>query len=155
LLDAYADGHKYVFGQRVGVFGDPELVAGIAGFLAEIGARPVLCATGARNRALRLALQSLPADDERVVLEDSHYGAIEDACGRLKLDLLIGSSKGYRMARALGVPLVRAGFPVHDRIGAGRLLLVGYRGTMQFFDAVVNTLLEAKQAASPVGFSYL
>lgn len=155
LLDAYADGHKYVFGQRVAVYGDPELVAGVAGFLAEIGARPILCATGARNRALGPALEGLPKDDERVVLEDSHYGAIEEACRALKPDLLIGSSKGYRMARALGVPLLRAGFPIHDRIGAGRLLLVGYRGTMQLFDGIVNTLLDAKQAASPIGFSYL
>jgi nitrogenase molybdenum-iron protein NifN len=155
LLDAYADGHKYVFGQRVAVYGDPELVAGIAGFLGEIGARPILCATGARNRALKPALESLPPDPERVILEDTHYGAIEEACRELKPDLLIGSSKGYRMARALGVPLLRAGFPIHDRIGAGRLLLVGYRGTMQLFDGIVNTLLEAKQAASPIGFSYL
>jgi nitrogenase molybdenum-iron protein NifN len=155
LLDAYADGHKYVFGQRVGVYGDPEFVAGIAGFLAEIGARPILCATGARNRALGPALQGLPPDDERVILEDTHYGAIEAACRALEPDLLIGSSKGYRMARALAVPLLRAGFPIHDRIGAGRLLQVGYRGTMQLFDGVVNTLMEAKQAASPVGFSYL
>jgi nitrogenase molybdenum-iron protein NifN len=155
LLDAYADGHKYVFGQRVAVFGDPEPVAAIAGFLAEIGARPILCATGARNRTLRAALENLPADPDRVVLEDTHYGAIEAACRELKPDLLIGSSKGYRMARALGVPLLRAGFPIHDRIGASRILQVGYRGTMQLFDSVVNALLDAKQTASPVGFSYL
>src|SRR5450631_4514719 len=60
LLDAYADGHKYVFGKRVAVFGEPEQVAAIALFLAEIGARPVVCATGARNRALKPALGNLP-----------------------------------------------------------------------------------------------
>ena len=155
LLDAYADGHKYVFGKRVAVYGDPELVAGLAGFLAEIGARPVLCATGARNRALRAALSALPDGAVEEVLEDTDFGAIEAACERLKPELLIGSSKGYRMARALGVPLLRAGFPIHDRLGAGRLLHVGYRGTMQLFDSVVNTLLDAKQSSSAIGFSYL
>ena len=155
LLDAYADGHKYVFGKRVGVYGDPELVAGVAGFLAEIGARPVLCATGARNRALEPALAKIPDGIVETILEDTDFGAIEAAGQRLKLDLLIGSSKGYRMSRTLGVPLIRAGFPIHDRIGAGRLLLVGYRGTMQLFNTVVNALLEAKQSSSPIGFSYL
>jgi nitrogenase molybdenum-iron protein NifN len=155
LLDAYADGHKYVFGKRVGVYGDPEFVAGVAGFLAEIGARPVLCATGARNRTLKEVLEKIPHGGIEEILEDTDYGAIETACQKHKLDLLIGSSKGYRMSRALGVPLIRAGFPIHDRIGAGRLLLVGYRGTMQLFDLVVNALLEAKQNSSPVGFSYL
>ncbi|MGD0836266.1 MAG: nitrogenase iron-molybdenum cofactor biosynthesis protein NifN [Polyangia bacterium] len=155
LLDAYADGHKYVFGKRVAVYGDPELVAGLAGFLAEIGARPVLCATGARNRALRDALADLPAGAVEEVLEDTDFGSIETACARLKPELLIGSSKGYRVARTLAIPLLRAGFPIHDRLGAGRLLHVGYRGTMQLFDSVVNTLLDAKQSSSAVGFSYL
>jgi nitrogenase molybdenum-iron protein NifN len=65
--------------RRIAVYGDPELVAGLAGFLAEIGARPVLCATGARNRALRSALGNLPAGSVEEVLEDTDFGAIEAA----------------------------------------------------------------------------
>jgi nitrogenase molybdenum-iron protein NifN len=155
LLDAYADGHKYVFGKRVALYGDPELVAGLAGFFAEIGARPVLCATGARNRALRPALDGLPRGLVEEILEDTDFGHIEEAANRLKPDLFVGSSKGYRTARALGVPLIRVGFPIHDRIGAGRILHLGYRGTTQLFDTVVNTLLDAKQSSSPIGYSYL
>jgi nitrogenase molybdenum-iron protein NifN len=155
LLDAYADGHKYVSGKRVAVYGDPEWVAGIATFLAEIGARPVLCATGARNRALAAALEGLKPGLVEEVLEDTDYAKIESACKVHKPDMLIGSSKGYRMARTLGVPLLRMGFPIHDRVGAGRLLGVGYRGTMQLLDGIINTLLEQQQSASPVGYSYL
>ena len=155
LLDAYADGHKYVFGKRVAVFGEPEQVAAIALFLAEIGARPVVCATGARNRALKPALGGLPGGLAEAILEDTHFGAIEEACRTHKPDLIIGSSKGYRMARELGVPLLRIGFPIHDRIGAGRLLSVGYRGTLRLFDAIVNTLLENQQNQSAIGYSYL
>jgi nitrogenase molybdenum-iron protein NifN len=59
------------------------------------------------------------------------------------------------MARSVGAPLIRVGFPIHDRIGAGRLLHIGYRGTMRLFDELVNTLLDRQQTASSVGFSYL
>jgi nitrogenase molybdenum-iron protein NifN len=155
LLDAYADGHKYVFGKRVGLYGDPELVAALARFLAEIGARPVVCATGARNRALRPALAELPAGAVEEILEDTDFGRLEAACRDKQLDLLIGNSKGYRMSRELKVPLIRAGFPIHDRVGANRQLLLGYRGTMALFDLIINALLEKKQAESPIGFSYL
>ncbi len=155
LLDAYADGHKYVFRKRVGVYGDPELVAALAGFLLEIGASPVVCATGARNRALHAAVPSLGAHQVEELLDDSDFLQIEKACRSTSVELLMGSSKGYRMARALGVPLIRVGFPIHDRIGAGRMLHLGYRGTFCVFDSVVNTLLAQKQEASPVGFSYL
>jgi nitrogenase molybdenum-iron protein NifN len=155
LLDGYADGHKYIFGKRVAVVGDPELVAGIAGFLSEIGARSVLCATGARNRALGPALLNLPAGMVEEVLEDTDYVQIENACKRLAPELIIGNSKVYRTARVLKIPLVRVGFPIHDRVGAGRVLTLGFRGTLRLFDEIINTLLEAKQSASAVGYSYL
>ncbi|HEY5959730.1 MAG TPA: nitrogenase component 1, partial [Polyangiaceae bacterium] len=114
---------------------------------------PILAGTGARNRALTHALS--PSDGELEILEDTDFSRIEHACIGLKPDLIMGSSKGYRMARSVGVPLIRVGFPIHDRIGAGRLLHVGYRGTMRLFDELVNTLLDRQQAASSVGFSYL
>jgi nitrogenase molybdenum-iron protein NifN len=155
LLDAYADGHKYVFGARVGLYGDPEFVAALAGFLLEIGARPAFCATGARNRALPEALAALPAGSVDEVLDDTDFESIGAACERHKPDLLMGSSKGYRLAHALGIPLLRIGFPIHDRLGAGRILHVGYRGTTRLFDELVNALLQRQQDASPVGFSYL
>jgi len=47
------------------------------------------------------------------------------------------------------------GFPIHDRIGAARVLVLGYRGTLALFDTLVNTLLYTKQEASTIGFSYL
>jgi nitrogenase molybdenum-iron protein NifN len=155
LLDAYADGHKYIFGLRVALYGDPELVVALAAFLSEIGARPCICASGARNRAMAAALERLPKASVDEILEDTDFDRIEAACRRHKPDLLVGSSKGYRIARGLGVPLLRVGFPIHDRLGAGRVLHVGYRGTTWLFDTIVNTVLERKQEASPVGFSYL
>jgi len=155
LLDAYADGHKYVFGKRVGVYGDPELVVALARFLLEIGARPVMCATGARNRALSGALASLAPGAVEAVLEDTDFLTIERRCKELDVELMIGSSKGYRSARSNGIPLLRLGFPIHDRVGAGRILSVGYRGTMVLFDSVVNILLQHKQDESEIAFSYL
>jgi len=70
-------------------------------------------------------------------------------------EIVIGNSKGYSLARKLGIPLVRAGFPIHDRIGGQRILHVGYRGAQQLFDRIVNTLIEAGQEASPIGYSYI
>lgn len=155
LLDAYADGHKYVFGKRIGLYGDPEWVAALARFLLEVGALPVLCATGARNRALSQQLACLPPGSVEVVLEDTDFSSIESTSKRLAIDLLIGNSKGYRAARSSEVPLMRLGFPIHDRVGASRILGLGYQGTMALFDTLINTLLTQQQERSPIGFSYL
>lgn len=69
-------------------------------------------------------------------------------------DLLVGSSKGYRLARELDAPLVRVGFPVHDRFGGARLLHIGYAGTLSLFDRIVNAVLEARQANDGWGYTY-
>jgi nitrogenase molybdenum-iron protein NifN len=157
LLDAMVDGHKYVFGQRAVVFGDEDFVIGLTSFLCEIGVQPVVCATGGRNRrfaaTLRATVPELPADT--VVRHGADFADIETAASALRPDLLIGPSKGYGLARRLGAPLVRCGFPVHDRLGGHRILHVGYAGALHLYDTLVNALLERKQESSAVGYSYL
>jgi nitrogenase molybdenum-iron protein NifN len=157
LVDSYVDAHKYLAGKKAVVYGEEDLVAALAVFLAETGIVPVLCASGGRTRRLAGAIfAAAPELRERTeVREGSDFGDIETRVAELKPDLLIGSSKGYKLARSLGVPLVRCGFPVHDRLGAQRIRLLGYSGTQELFDRIVNALLEAKQDNSEVGYSYL
>ena len=38
------------------------------------------------------------------------------------------------------------GLPVHDRVGAQRLLMVGYRGAMEMIDRITNAILERRDA---------
>ena len=158
LVDSYADGHKYVMDARAVVFGEEDLVAGIAGFLSEIGIVPVVCASGGRSGHLAACIaERFPDHEERgiQVLSDADFVDIEAAARDAQPDFLIGNSKGYSMARRLEKPLIRVGFPVHDRVGGARLLHVGYRGTQQLFDRIANTLIATRQASSPVGYTYM
>ncbi len=67
----------------------------------------------------------------------------------------MGNSKGFAMSRKLGAPLVRIGFPVHDRIDGPRMLHVGYRGAQQLFDRIANIVIETAQESNPVGYTYM
>ena len=96
-----------------------------------------------------------PSQKGPQVLSDADFVAIEAAAREARPDFLIGNSKGYSMARRLGKPLIRVGFPVHDRLGGARLLHLGYRGSQQLFDRIANTLMAAGQSASPVGYTYI
>lgn len=157
LVDSLIDGHKYTFEKRAIVFGEEDLVIGLTALLCEIGVTPVLCASGGRSKqfekCLREAAPELPA--ETLVKEGYDFAEIAEVAPALKPDFLLGSSKGYSIARKLNVPLIRVGFPIHDRIGGQRVLHLGYRGAQELFDRIVNTLLEAKQEHSPIGYSYL
>lgn len=158
LIDAYVDGHKYVSGVRAALYGEEDLVVGLAAFLSEIGIQPVLCASGGNSGRLQAALrQVIPEYDSLDVqtLDDSDFDAIGAAAKSLGVELLVGNSKGYHLARQMNIPLVRVGFPVHDRFGGARILHVGYHGAQELFDGVVNAILEHRQESSPVGYSYM
>lgn len=156
LVDAYADGHKYVFGQRVAIIAEDDLAVSLAGWLAEIGAKPVLVAAGGHESHLKSVLTEMGLDLKQIqVLADADFTRVEELAAALKPDLILGSSKAAGLGRNLGIPLVRVGFPIHDRFGAQRLAHLGYRGTQQLFDRLVNALLEKKQNESVGGYSYL
>jgi nitrogenase molybdenum-iron protein NifN len=158
LLDAFVDGHKYLAGVKAVVYGEEDLVLGLCSFLSEIGIEVALAASGGESPGLAEAIaqttNGLQATSPLVRTGMDFYEISEEArC--LKPDLLIGNSKGFSLAKELRVPLVRLGFPIHDRFGAGRLLSLGYRGALELLDRLINTLLEKRQADNNVGYGYL
>jgi nitrogenase molybdenum-iron protein NifN len=157
LVDSYVDAHKYVFGRRAIVFGEEDMVVGLTSFLAEIGVQPVLCASGGESGRMAEAIAEVAGEaaEDAVVRQGMDFATMGEVARSLAPDFLIGSSKGYALARELDIPLIRVGFPIHDRIGGQRILHFGYRGAQQLFDAVTNTLLACTQERSPVGYSYL
>jgi nitrogenase molybdenum-iron protein NifN len=157
LVDAYIDGHKYIFGKRAVIYGEADFTASIASFLDEIGIETAVCVTGATTGTFREDVMSgiENSREEPLVVEDTDFATMLDICKDIGADIVVGNSKGYFLSRKLGVPLVRVGFPIHDRIGGQRTLHVGYRGAQQLFDRIVNALIEATQEASSVGYSYI
>ncbi|VBB44700.1 Nitrogenase [uncultured Paludibacter sp.] len=130
LIDSYVDSHKYIFGKKALLYGEPDLVSALANWCQEIGIEPFY-------------------------IPDTDFETLRTEANKIKPDLLIGNSKGYYIARERKIPLVRVGFPIHDRVGGNRMLHLGYKGTQELFDRVVNALLEYKQENSPVGFKYM
>jgi nitrogenase molybdenum-iron protein NifN len=157
LLDALVDGHKHLNGVRAAIFGEEDLVAGLAAFCAEVGIIPALCATGGGNGHFEQIVQEVVPDQfhgQMRIMEDVDFVTIEKALKEMEVDLLIGHSKGYSMSRRLKRPLIRVGFPVHDRVNGSRLLHLGYRGAQQLFDRITNTLIEEKQKQNAIGYTY-
>jgi len=158
LIDSFVDGHKYVSGKRAVVYGEADLVVGLTSFLAEIGVRPVLCATGSRTGCFEQSVQKVLEEfdiETPATREGVDFYEIAEEAESLNPDCLVGNSKGYHLARGWNIPLIRVGFPIHDRFGGHRTLHVGYRGAQSILDRVVNALIERKQEQSPVGYTYI
>jgi nitrogenase molybdenum-iron protein NifN len=148
LLDGMADSHKFNAEGRPVIYGEPELVYAFATLCAENGAPPAVIASGTKNSLLAERLSPVigAADETPVILERADIAAIEEAALRAGSNIAIGHSGGKSLTERHGIPLVRVGFPIHDRTGGQRILSVGYRGTLAFLDRFTNTLLENKYA---------
>jgi nitrogenase molybdenum-iron protein NifN len=157
LVDAYIDGHKYVNRKRAVIYGEEDFVIALAAFLDEIGVIPVIAATGAENPGFKTRLQNVLRNtgQDVVSLEDADFATMLEIAGGLEPDFIMGHSKGLYLSRELNIPLVRCGFPVHDRIGGQRILHLGYRGSLNLFDLVCNALMEAKQNRFTRGYTYI
>nr|WP_321349601.1 nitrogenase component 1 [uncultured Methanoregula sp.] len=148
LLDGMADAHKYNAEGRPVIYGEPELVYAMTRVCAENGADPAVIASGTRNSRLSLCLEPLLAglDEQPVILEETDFATIESAVLKTGANIAIGHSGGKFLTERHSIPLVRIGFPVHDRIGGQRILSAGYAGTLALIDRLTNTLQEAKYA---------
>ncbi len=155
LVDAYVDGHKIMFGKKAIIYGEEDFIIGLSKFLSETGIEVVLAITGGYSGKLKEIIGGSAATNVQAVGDDMDFEDLADIAKDLDANIMIGNSKGYYIARKLNIPLVRVGFPVHDRFGAQRIHHLNYRGTQELYDRIINALMEYKQEKSSVGYKYL
>jgi len=146
LLDGMIDSHKYNFSGRIAIFGEPEMVYAVTKTCLENGVFPAVIATGSQvgklNELLVAALDDISENSD--ILIETDFAHILAASQQAKVNIAIGPSDGRYLTEKGEIPLIRLGFPIHDRVGGQRLLSVGYTGTMMLLDRITNTLLENK-----------
>jgi nitrogenase molybdenum-iron protein NifN len=147
LLDSMVDVHKYLYGVKAAVYGDPDLVFSLTTFMLELGMNPVLIATGSKSRdfeeKVKQIVEKINPELKPVVLNGIDFDTLNDAVSECNPEIMIGNSNGRYIAKSRNIPLVRIGLPIHDRIGSQRILSVGYRGSMELLDRITNEILEA------------
>ncbi|MCP2238962.1 nitrogenase component 1 [Thermoanaerobacterium thermosaccharolyticum] len=146
LLDGMIDSHKYNFEGRCTIFGDPEMVYSVFTTCMENGIHPLLIATGSKAQRLKelIANENNPLNDDITIIDETDFSHILKLSEEKEVNIAIGPSDGKYLTEKGGIPLVRLGFPILDRVGGQRILSVGYTGTLNFLDRITNTLLENK-----------
>jgi nitrogenase molybdenum-iron protein NifN len=146
LLDTMVDAHKLMAGVKTCVYGDTEMVLGLAALMRELGMSPQILATGSASPNFdRLARELAPGSK---VMSGADFSQIQEEAAAREVELLVGPFTGRQTARAKGMPLLRVGFPNHDRFGAARQLVLGYEGAGRLVDAMANALLEDRERRS-------
>ena len=146
-MDALADlTHMFLADKKVAIYGNPDLVIGLAQFCLDLEMKPVLILLGddnphyAEDPRLKEMKDNVDFDMQIVTNAD-----LWDLDGRLKrgeveLDLILGHSKGRWAAIDNNVPMLRVGFPTYDRAGLYRYPVMGYAGATWLAENMANTL---------------
>jgi len=58
------------------------------------------------------------------------------------VDMLIGNSHGKYAARDAGIPHVRIGFPIVDRVNLHRYATLGYKGAINLITWIANAIID-------------
>jgi nitrogenase molybdenum-iron protein beta chain len=153
LLDIITDMHQYFYGMRVALWGDPDQLVSLAEFLTDLDMRPVYMVTGTPGkqfeRRMEVALDGRVPEAKYAQGPGADMLLMHQWIKQQPVDLLIGNTYGKYISRDEGIPFVRHGFPIVDRIGHSYFPTAGYRGGMRLAQMILDALLDRKDRTSP------
>lgn len=146
-IDAMADlAHMFFADKKVAIYGDPDLVIGLAQFCLECELQPVLLLLGDDNKTYkrdpRFEEIKKQANCDIEVICNADLWELESRIKNksIELDLIMGHSKGRYVAIDNNIPMVRVGFPTFDRAGLWKHPVIGYKGAELLAETIANTL---------------
>jgi nitrogenase molybdenum-iron protein beta chain len=146
-IDALTDiTHMFLAEKKVAIYGNPDLVIGLAQFCIDLEMKPTLLLLGDDNPSYaddpRIKELKENVDWEMDIITNADLFEMEERIKNkgLELDLILGHSKGRFTAIDNKIPMVRVGFPTYDRAGLFRHPVVGYAGAIWLAEQMANAL---------------
>ncbi|MHC1682763.1 MAG: nitrogenase component 1 [Clostridiaceae bacterium] len=146
-IDAMADlAHMFFADKKVAIYGDPDLVIGLAEFCLECELQPVLLLMGDDNKGYakdpRFKEIEKAANCDIEVITNADLFELESRIKNksIEIDLIMGHSKGRYVAIDAQIPMVRVGFPTFDRAGLWKHPVIGYKGAEFLAETIANAL---------------
>ncbi len=146
-IDALTDlVHMFLADKRVAIYGNPDLVIGLAQFCIDLEMKPKVLLLGDDNSRYkddpRVKELQENVDWDMEVITNADFWELEDRIKNkgLELDLMLGHSKGRFISIDYDIPMLRVGFPTYDRAGMYRHPVVGYAGAIWLAEQMANTL---------------
>ncbi|NKK75585.1 nitrogenase iron-molybdenum cofactor biosynthesis protein NifN [Rhizobium leguminosarum bv. viciae] len=131
LQDAMLDGHSHMAGKKIAIASEPDQLFQFCDFFTAMGAEIAAAVT---TTGTSKALEMVPAKTVKV----GDLGDLESLGATA--DLIVTHSHGREAAKRLGVPLMRVGLPMFDRVGSQHKLTILYRGTRDMIFDLANII---------------
>lgn len=146
-IDALTDLiHMFFADKKVAIYGNPDLVIGLAEFCLDLEMKPVILLLGDDNieylKDPRIKELKEKVEYDMEIIQNADFWVLENKIKNedIQLDLIIGHSKGRFISIDNKIPMLRVGFPVYDRAGYYRHPVVGYAGAIWLAEEMANVL---------------
>jgi nitrogenase molybdenum-iron protein beta chain len=144
LVDVLCDKAQYLYGKKVSLMGDPDILLGLAQFCADAGMRILHILTGTPAGAKWERRIKEVAGPDAVVKSGAQADLfyLHQLMQNHKPDLLFGNTYCKYIARDMDIPLIRCAFPIYDRIGHSYVPLAGYRGGLHLLIKILDRIMD-------------
>jgi nitrogenase molybdenum-iron protein beta chain len=153
LIDMITDMHQYLYGKRVALWGDPDILVPLSEFLITLDMKPVYIVSGTPGKRFETSMEKVLRkrvpeakfkNGERADMYLLHQWIKQEP-----VDLLIGNTYGKYISRDENIPFVRMGFPILDRVGHSYFPKVGYNGAMYLLTNILNAIMDKQDRDCP------
>jgi nitrogenase molybdenum-iron protein beta chain len=153
LIDMITDMHKYLYGKRVALWGDPDTLVPLTEFLVTLDMKPVYIVSGTPGKRFEPEMEAILKkkvpeakfkNGERADMYLMHQWIKQQP-----VDLLIGNTYGKYISRDENIPFVRHGFPILDRVGHSYFPSVGYTGAMNLLTKMLSAIMDKEDRECP------
>jgi nitrogenase molybdenum-iron protein beta chain len=151
LVDVLCDKNQYIYGKKVSLTGDPDILIGLTQFCKDAGMEilHVLTGTPAGSKFTK-RIQEI-AGPATMVKEgpqaDLFY--FHQVLQNRKPDLILGNTYCKYLARDMDIPFLRTGFPIYDRVGHSYFPITGYRGGLHLLVKILDLFMDRQDRDAP------
>ena len=153
LVDLITDMHQYLYGKRVAIYGDPDNITPLIEFMVDMDMKPVYIISGTPGKGFEKQMEAILKD--RVPEAKYKNGPQADMfllhqwIKEEPVDLIVGNTYGKYISRDEGIPFVRMGFPILDRVGHSYFPTVGYTGAIRILEKFLGAIMDKMDATTP------
>jgi len=144
-VDSMTDAQQYIHGKKFAIFGDPDMLIGLSGYLLEMGGIPKYVLSTNGNEDFKKTVEELFAEyslTEGEVYIEKDLWHLRSLVMTGPVDMLLGPSHGKFVARDANVPHIRLGYPIFDRVNIHRYPVYGYSGVINLTTWIVNKFMD-------------
>jgi nitrogenase molybdenum-iron protein beta chain len=145
LVDVLCDMNQYLYGKKVSLMGDPDILIAMTQFCRDAGMEVLHVLTGTPQGKIKFEERIREICGEKTMIK---VGLQCDLFMFHQLilantpDLIMGNTYCKYLCRDMDIPLLRIGFPIYDRIGQSYVPITGYRGGLHLLLKILSIFMD-------------